>query len=74
MTNNFIKVDPMHCGLGTASAVPPTRPPTTPGGAMATSPCVGAPVPPVRVRDCIDYHGVIDAASTMGFDYDDVQL
>ena len=50
------------------------RPPTAPGGAMATSPCVSAPGPKPRVRDCLDYHGVIKAASDMGFDYDDVPL
>jgi tyrosinase len=50
------------------------RPPTAPGGAMAASPCVGAPGPQPRVRDCLDYHGVINASSHMGFDYDDVSL
>jgi tyrosinase len=66
--------DTMWPWNGITSATDPTRPPTAPGGAMATSPSVGAPVPPPRVRDCIDYHGVINAASNMGFDYDDVQL
>jgi tyrosinase len=51
-----------------------TRPPTAPGGPMANSPCVAAPGPQPRVEDCLDYHGVINAASNMGFDYDDVQL
>jgi hypothetical protein len=41
---------------------------------MAKSPCVAAPGLQPRVEDCLDYHGVIDAASNMGFDYDDVQL
>jgi tyrosinase len=50
------------------------RPPTAPGGPMAKSPCVAAPGLHPRVRDCLDYHGVINAASNMGFDYDDVQL
>jgi tyrosinase len=50
------------------------RPPTAPGGAMAASPCVSAPGPTPRVRDCLDYHGVINASSHMGFDYDDVSL
>jgi tyrosinase len=50
------------------------RPPTAPGGAMAASPCVAAPGPTPRVRDCLDYHGVIAASSQMGFDYDDVQF
>jgi tyrosinase len=51
-----------------------TRPPTAPGGPMAASPCVAAPGLKPRVRDCLDYHGVINAASSMGFDYDDVPL
>jgi tyrosinase len=51
-----------------------TRPPTAPGGTMATSPCVSAPGPQPRVRDCLDYHGVVNASSHMGFDYDDVSL
>jgi tyrosinase len=51
-----------------------TRPPTAPGGPMAASPCVAAPGLQPRVQDCLDYHGVINAASNMGFDYDDVQL
>jgi len=50
------------------------RPPNAPGGAMAASPCVSAPGPTPRVRDCLDYHGVINASSHMGFDYDDVSL
>lgn len=48
-----------------------TRPPTAPGGALALSPCVSAPGPQPRVRDCLDYQGVINAVSRMGFDYDD---
>jgi tyrosinase len=50
------------------------RPPTAPGGPMAPSMCVGAPGPQPRVRDCLDYHGTINPASHMGFDYDDVAL
>jgi tyrosinase len=50
------------------------RPPTAPGGTLASSPCVSAPGPQPRVRDCLDYHGVINATSHMGFDYDDVPL
>jgi tyrosinase len=50
------------------------RPPTAPGGAMAPSPCVSAPGPTPRVRDCLDYHGIVTASSHMGFDYDDVSL
>ena len=50
------------------------RPPIAPGGPMAPSPCVDAPGGKPRVRDCLDYHGIINAASTMAFDYDDVPL
>jgi tyrosinase len=50
------------------------RPPTAPGGPMATSPCVSAPGGQPRVRDCLDYEGVINASSTMGFGYDDVSF
>ena len=50
------------------------RPPTAPGGAMAASPCVSAPGPQPRVRDCLDYHGLVNAVSRMGFDYDDVRV
>ena len=51
------------------------RPPTAPGGAMAASPCVAAPGLQPRVQG----HAGLprcrsDAASNMGFDYDDVQL
>lgn len=49
-----------------------TRPPTAPGGAMAASPCVSAPGAQPRVRDSIDYQGVINSAARLGFDYDDV--
>ena len=49
-----------------------TRPPTAPGGAMATSPCVNAPGSQPRVQDCLDYQGSINAVSRLGFDYDDV--
>src|SRR6185437_5095081 len=37
------------------------RPPTAPGGPMATSPCVAAPGLKPHVEDCLDYHGVVDA-------------
>src|SRR5262245_29836235 len=49
------------------------RPPTAPGGAMASSPCVSAPGPQPRVRDCLDYQGSVSAVSRIGFDYDDVR-
>ena len=48
------------------------RPPTAPGGSMGTSPCVSAPGPQPRVRDGLDYQGTLNAASRLGFDYDDV--
>jgi tyrosinase len=56
------------------SATDPTRPSDAPGGPLVASPCVDVPGPQPRVQDCIDYRGVINAASTMGFDYDDVQF
>ena len=49
-----------------------TRPPTAPGGALATSPCVSAPGAQPAVRSMLDYQGAISAASRLGFDYDDV--
>ena len=49
-----------------------TRPPTAPGGAMAPSPCVTAPGGQPQVQQALDYQGTINAASRMGFDYDDV--
>jgi len=49
-----------------------SRPPTAPGGAMAASPCAGAPGPQPQVRDSLDYQGSVSAVSRMGFDYDDV--
>ena len=62
---------PTRCGRGMGSPERP-RPPTAPGGAMAASPCVSAPGPQPRVRDCLDYQGSVNAVSRMGFDYDDV--
>lgn len=49
-----------------------SRPPTAPGGAMASSPTVSAPGPQPRVRDSLDFQGRISAAARMGFDYNDV--
>jgi tyrosinase len=66
--------DTMWPWNGITRATDPTRPDNAPGGPMTTSPCVGAPAPQPRVRDCIDFHGVINVASNMGFDYDDVEL
>jgi tyrosinase len=50
----------------------PPRPPTAPGGTMATSPCVSAPGLSPRVSDSLDYQGNVSAASVLGFGYDDV--
>src|SRR5437773_4498510 len=50
------------------------RPPTAPGGAMAASPTVSAPGPTPRVRNSLDYQGVVSAGSRLGFDYDDVRF
>lgn len=50
----------------------PPRPPTAPGGNLATSPFVAAPGPSPRVRDLIDYQGAINPLNRQGFDYDDV--
>jgi tyrosinase len=66
--------DTMWPWNGITSATDPTRPSDAPGGPMAPSPVVGAPGKEPRVRDCLDYHGVINPASIMGFDYDDVQI
>jgi tyrosinase len=52
----------------------PPRPPTAPGGAMASSPCVSAPGAQPRVRSSLDYQGVINASAREGFDYDDVRF
>jgi tyrosinase len=48
-----------------------SRPPTAPGGAMASSPTVSAPGPQPRVQSSLDYHGTVNALSRMGFSYDD---
>jgi tyrosinase len=49
-----------------------TRPPTAPGGAMSASPCVTAPGGEPQVQQTLDYQGALNAASRLGFDYDDV--
>ncbi len=49
-----------------------TRPPTAPGGTLATSPCTTAPGLSPRVRNMLDYQGIVNAAARMAFDYDDV--
>jgi tyrosinase len=51
-----------------------TRPPTAPGGTLAPSLCVGAPGLQPRVRNMLDYQGVVGAVARMGFDYDDVRF
>jgi tyrosinase len=50
------------------------NPPSAPGGTMATSPGVSGPGLQPRVRNMLDYQGVVSAASRMGFDYDDVEF
>ena len=50
------------------------RPPTAPGGTLASSPCVSAPGPSPRVRSSLDYQGSVNALSNEGFDYDDVRF
>ena len=50
------------------------RPPTAPGGGLSDSPCVSAPGPQPAVRDSLDYQGALNAASRLGFDYDDVRF
>lgn len=50
------------------------RPPTAPGGGMALSPCTSAPGATPRVQQTFDYQGVINAASRIAFDYDDVRF
>lgn len=49
-----------------------TRPPTAPGGPMATSPRFSAPGAKPHVRECLDYQGAVSAPAALGFDYDDV--
>jgi len=48
------------------------RPPTAPGGTLATSPAAAAPGPQPRVQDCLDYQGSVNPISRLGFDYDDI--
>lgn len=50
----------------------PPRPPTAPGGTMATSPITSAPGPSPTVRAMIDPQGVLTPSGHLGFDYDDV--
>jgi tyrosinase len=48
------------------------RPPTAPGGTLATSPLGVAQVPTPTVREMVDFQGVIALANRLGFGYDDV--
>jgi tyrosinase len=50
----------------------PPRPPTAPGGTMASSPLTDAPGLRPSVRAMIDWQGVRTPTSRLGFDYDDV--
>lgn len=50
------------------------RPPTAPGGPMAASALVSAPGLQPRVQSSLDYQGSINAASRLGFDYDDTEF
>ena len=51
-----------------------SRPPTAPGGPMAASALVSAPGPQPIVQSSLDYQGSVNAASRLGFDYDDVEF
>lgn len=48
------------------------RPPTAPGGSLASSPLTSAPGGQPRVSAMIDYQGVLAPLNRLGFDYDDV--
>ena len=50
------------------------RPPTAPGGTLAPSDTASAPGPSPRVRDLLDYAGVVSAPDRAGFAYQDVQI
>ncbi len=63
--------DTMWPWNGITSATDPTRPPTAPGGGLASSPCTTAPGTQPRVQQALDYRGTINAASRLAFDYDD---
>lgn len=51
-----------------------SRPPTAPGGPLASSPCATAPGAQPQVKSMLDYHGAVNATSREGFDYDDVKF
>lgn len=48
------------------------RPPTAPGGTLAASLSATAPGPQPRVRDMLDYQGIVSNLARLGFGYDDV--
>jgi tyrosinase len=48
------------------------RPNTAPGGTLANAPGLASPGLSPRVRDMLDYQGVLNPANRQGFDYDDV--
>jgi tyrosinase len=48
------------------------RPPTAPGGALASSTIVSAPAAKPTVGEMLDWQGRSSPAARMGFDYDDV--
>ena len=52
-------------------ATSPPRPPTAPGGGLASSPATNAPGASPRVRDMLDYQGVA-GGEMQNFAYDDV--
>jgi tyrosinase len=66
--------DTMWPWNGVTRPTDPTRPPTAPGGGLASSPCTSAPGGTPRVQQTLDYQGAIGAASRMAFDYDDVRF
>ncbi len=50
----------------------PARPLTAPGGTFPTSLCATAPTEKPKVREMVDYQGVIDPKNRLGMDYDNV--
>ena len=50
----------------------PGRPPTAPGGPFPPSPVAVAPGPTPKLAAMIDYRGVRNPATWLGYDYDDV--
>lgn len=52
--------------------ITPPRPPTAPGGGLASSPAVSAPGASPIVSSQLDFQGRIASGARLGFDYDDV--